>query len=151
MYGQVEITYPTEVWMRAIRDVGASHTILLDVPFSHSPPEPWDAVWRSVAEAATALEQGGETGRRAAIVAVRQAFDAWRTIEGEQEDLGPGWKPPKKEEREARTARQRVDAIRWHLRDYAHLAAHSEAKQWSREDAMLLVSSISALLAIRRP
>lgn len=151
VYGDVGISYPTEVWIKAIRDVGVSQAIFLEVPLPSSPPTPWDVVWRSVAEAATAFERGGETGRRGAIVAVRQALDDWRKIDGEREDPGPGWKAPTKEEREARTARQRLDAIRWHLREYAHLAAHTEASQWSRQDALLLLSTLAALLAVRSP
>jgi hypothetical protein len=74
-----------------------------------------------------------------------------RPLDGEREDIGPGWKNPEKADRESRTARQRLDAIRWHLREFAHLAAHSGAEHWSREDAVLLLSSVSALLALRRP
>ena len=151
VHGEVAITYPTEVWVRAVRDVGLSQAIYLEVPLPSSPLNPWDAGWRSVAEAATAFERGGETSRKAAILAVRQALDGWRQIEGGREDLGPGWKQPDKKDREARTARQRLDAIRWHLREFAHLAAHSGAEHWSREDAVLLLSSMSALLARRRP
>lgn len=151
VYGEVEITYPTEVWIKAVRDVGVSQAIFLEVPLPSSPPKPWDAVWKSVAEAATAFERGGETGRKGAILAVRQALDDWRKIDGEQEDVGPGWKQPDQRDREARTARQRLDAIRWHLREYAHLAAHSGAEHWSREDAVLLLASMSALLALRNP
>jgi len=151
VYGDVEITYPTETWIRAVREVGVSQAIYLEVPLPSSPPRPWDAVWRSVAEAATAFERGGETGRKGAILAARQALDDWRNIDGEREDIGPGWKHPDKNDRESRTARQRLDAIRWHLREFAHLAAHSGAERWSREDAVLLLSSVSALLALRRP
>lgn len=151
VYGEAEITYPTEVWIKAVRDVGVSQAIFLEVPLPSSPPKPWDAVWKSVAEAATAFERGGETGRKGAILAVRQALDDWRQIDGEREDLGPGWEQPDKKDREARTAPQRLGAIRWHLREYAHLAAHSGAEHWSREDAVLLLSSMSALLALRKP
>jgi hypothetical protein len=151
VYGDVEITYPTEVWIRAVREVGVLQAIYLEVPLPSSPQKPWDAVWRSVAEAAMAFERGGETGRRGAIVAIRQALDDWRSIDGEREDMGPGWKYPDKEDREKRTARQRLDAIRWHLREFAHLGAHSGAEHWSRQDAVLLLSSVSSLLALRRP
>jgi hypothetical protein len=151
VYGEVEVTYPLEVWIKAMCNVGVSQAVFLEIPLPASPPGPWDAVWRSVAEAAVAFERGGETGRKGAILAIRQALDEWRKIEGEREDLGPGWKAPSMEDRNARTARQRLDARRYHLREYANLAAHSEATDWSREDASLLLATISALLAIRKP
>ncbi len=151
VYGEVEVTYSRDVWIRAMRNAAVSQAVFLEVPLPSSPPNPWDAVWRSIAEAAVAFERGGETGRKGAILAIRQALDEWRNIEGEKEDLGPGWKPASREDREARTLRQRLDALRYHLRDYANLAAHSEAAEFSREDAVLLLSTISALLAIRKP
>lgn len=151
VYGEVEVTYPLEVWIKAMRNTGVSQAVFLEIPLPSSPPAPWDAVWRSVAEAAVAFERGGETGRKGAILAIRQALDEWRRIEGEREDLGPGWKAPSTEDLNARTARQRLDALRYHLREYANLAAHSEATGWSREDASLLLSVISTLLAIRKP
>lgn len=151
VYGEVEVTYPTEVWIKTMRNAGVSQAVFLEVPLPVSPPGPWDAVWRSIAEAAVAFERGGETGRKGAILAIRQALDEWRSIEGEKEDLGPGWKPQGREDREKRTVRQRLDALRYSLREYANLAAHSEATGWSREDAVLLLSTMSALLAIRKP
>jgi hypothetical protein len=151
VYGEVEVTYPAEVWTKATRNSGVSQAVFLEIPLPASPPGPWDAVWRSIGEAAVAFERGGETGRKGAILAIRQALDEWRKIEGEREDLGPGWKAPSMEDRNARTARQRLDALRYHLREYANLAAHSEATGWSREDASLLLATISALLAIRKP
>jgi hypothetical protein len=47
-------------------------------------------------------------------------------------------------------AQQQADAIRFICASW-HLDAHSGAEHWSREDAVLLLSSVSALLALRRP
>ncbi len=149
VHGEAEVGYPTEVWLTMLRHLGVSHPILIEVPLPSSPPRPWDAVWRAVAEATTAIERGGETGWKGCGGAIRLALDEWRKIE--EEDMGPGWHQPKREELEARIARQRLDNVRWALRQYAHLAPHTGAEQWSRGDALLMLSALSALLLVRNP
>ncbi len=123
--------------------------MLIEVPLPSSPPTPWDAVWKAVIEATTAFETGGETGWKGCANAVRLALDEWRKIE--REDMGPGWTPPSREDLEKRSTRERIDNIRWNLRHYANLAPHTGAEQWSRDDAVLMLATLSALLAIRRP
>ena len=98
-------------------------------------------------EARDAFEQGGTTGWKTCGAAVRRALEKWVQIE----DKEPGWKPPNKEERENRTKRQRLYILRWHLLQLAHLAVHSSADEWSRDDALLMLSTLSALLAERKP
>lgn len=149
VHGDVEIAYPTDIWMRMVRGLGLSLSVLLEVPLPSTPAKPWDAIWQAVAEAITAFERGGETGWKGCGTAVRLALDEWRSIE--REDMGPGWKQPSREDLEARTARQRLDNIRYHLRQYVHLAPHTGAEQWSRDDALLMLSAISSLLLVRNP
>lgn len=149
--GDVEITYPTDVWVRMVRGLGVSLSVLLEVPLPGRPAKSWDAVWQALAEGITAFERGGETGWKGCGTAVRLALDEWRNIDGEREDMGPGWTPPSRDDREARTRRQRLDNIRWHLREYAHLAAHTGAEHWTRDDAVLMLSTCAALLALRNP
>lgn len=149
VFGEVDITYPADVWIKAVRDVGVSQAILLEVPLPSSPPKPWDVVWKPVTEAATAFEGGGGTGWKACISALRLALDRWREVEAE--DMGPGWGRPGGEELRMRTTRQRLDNIRWHLREYSHLAPHSGAEEFTRDDALLMLSSVSALLCVRKP
>jgi hypothetical protein len=149
IHGQVELTYPNEIWVRMLRDLRVSHPVLVEVPLPSSPPGPWDEVWRAVGEATTAFERGGETGWKGCGGAVRLALEQWRKIE--EEDMGPGWQHPKREDLELRTSRQRIDNIRWHLRQYANLAPHTGAEQWSRDDALLMLSTLSSLLVLRRP
>jgi hypothetical protein len=149
VFGDVAVTYPTEVWLRMLRDLGVSQSLLLEVPLPSSPPNPWDAVWRAVGEATTAIERGGETGWKGCISAVRLALDRWREIEAE--DMGPGWKRPDGDDVRKRTTRQRLDNIRWHIREYSHLAPHSDAEEFTRDDALLMLSALTALLAVRKP
>lgn len=152
VHGNAEVSYPTEVWVRLVRDLGISHPVLIEVPLPASPPSPpspWDAVWQSVGEAEASFERGGKTGWKGCISAVRLALDHWRKIEAE--DMGPGWKQPDISDLKKRTTDQRLDNIRWHLREFSHLAAHSGAEEFTRDDALLMLSTLSALLLVRKP
>ena len=132
---KVQITYPKEVWIKMLRGLQVAENILVEIPLPNSPPTPWDVVWKALMEARDAFEQGGTTGWKTCGAAVRRALEKWVQIE----DKEPGWKPPDKEERENRTKRQRLDILRWHLLQLAHLAVHSSADEWSRDDALLML------------
>src|SRR5439155_15691305 len=149
VHGEVEVSYPTEVWIKMLRALNASYPVLLEVPLPSSPPTPWDGVWGAIAEGTTAVERGGETGWKGCISAVRLALDRWREIEAE--DMGPGWARPNGDDLRKRTTKQRLDNIRWHLREYTHLAPHSGAEEFARDDALLMLSTLSALLVVRKP
>lgn len=147
--GSVEIAYPTEVWVRMLRQLGIAENVLVEIPLPSSPPAPWDEVWSALLEARDAFERGGTTGWKGCVSAIRLALEKWQAIE--KENMGPGWTSPKREDREARSKRQRLDNLRWHLLQRAHLAPHSGADDWSREDAILAFATLSALLAVRKP
>lgn len=140
--GTAEVSYPSDIWAKFVRDLAISYPVLIEVPLPISPPSPWDGVWRAIGEATTAFERGGETGWKGCISAVRLALDRWREIEAE--DMGPS-------DLKKRTKIQRLDNIRWHLREYTHLAPHSGAEEFKRDDALLMLSTLSALLMVRKP
>lgn len=146
----VKITYPKEVWIKMLRGLQVAENILVEIPLPSEPPAPWDEVWKALVEARDAFEQGGSTGWKGCVNAVRLALlENWQKIE--KEDMGPGWKSPTVQERESRTKKQRLDNLRWHLLQCAHLAPHSSADEWSRDDALLMLSTLAALLAERKP
>jgi hypothetical protein len=145
----IELTYSREIWVDVLRRLGVAENVLVEVPLPPSPGEPWNAVWQSLTDARNAFERGGTTGWQATVTAVRHALDAWRKIEGE--DSGPGGGTARKQERELRTKQERFDALRWHLLQAAHHAPHSHADEWTRDDALLMLASLSALLAVRKP
>lgn len=147
--GTTELTYPSEVWTRMIRSLGVAEAVLVEIPVPKAPPSPWDEVWKYLSEARDAFEKGGSTGWNGCVTAVRKALQAWQNIE--KEDMGPGWKRPDQKDLEARTMRQRLDNLRWHLLQCAHLAPHSSADDWHRDDAVLMLATLSALLCERRP
>lgn len=147
--GSVDITYPTEVWVKMLRRLEIAENILVEIPLPSSPPAPWDKVWNPLREARDAFERGGTTGWKGCVSAVRLALEKWKDIE--EEDMGLGWQSPPLKNREARSKRERLDNLRWHLLQCAHLAPHSGADDWSRDDALLALATLSALLAVRKP
>lgn len=147
--GEVLVSFPTEVWVQMIRGLGLSYPVFLEIPLSSSPPAPWNEVWNAVKEATESFEKGGETGWKGCISAVRLALDHWQKIE--REEMGPGWNPHLAKEHKNRTKQQRLDNIRWHLREFCHLAPHGSAEQFTRDDALLMLSTLSALLQVRKP
>ena len=149
VHGEAEVSYQTEVWIKMLRHLNVSHPVLLEIPLPSSPPKPWGAVWHAIAEASSSFERGGETGWKGCISAVRLALDRWREIEAE--DMGPGWARPNGDDLRKRTTKQRLDNIRWHLREYTYLAPHSGAEEFARDDALLMLSTLSALLVVRKP
>jgi hypothetical protein len=148
VYGSATFGYQKELWVEKLRSIGALENILVEIPLPSSPPAPWDEVWAALVEARNAFEQGGATGWKGCVTAVRVALERWRAIE--QEDMGPGWRnaPGRAEDR---TKEQRLDNLRWHLHHCTHYWVHSPAEKCSRDDALLMLSTLSALLAERKP
>jgi hypothetical protein len=147
--GYIEVSYPREVWIKMIRNLGVAENVLIEIPLPLSPKGQWDPVWKALVDARNAFEQGGSTGWKGCVTSVRLALEKWRKVDPEKP--GPGWQPPKVADREAWTKTQRLDALRWYLMQTAHLGAHTGADEWSRDDALLLLSTLSALLAERKP
>lgn len=148
-HGNLTVTYPKEVWVQMLRDIGVAENVLVEVPLPGSPSPDWDDVWRGLVDARKAFEQGGSTGWKGCVTGVRLALEKWQKVE--PEDKGPGWVSPSRADREARTKQQRLDNLRWHLLQVAHLGAHTGAEDWSRDDAQLMLSILSVLLAERKP
>lgn len=149
--GSVRITYAKETWVHTLNRLNAMATILVEFPLRPSPPSPWDEVWKALHEAQESFAQGGSTGWKGCVVSIRHALEQWREIDQEREDMGPGWKAPSVPDRESRTRKQRMDNLRWHLMQCAHLAAHSPAEDWTRDDAAALLATLAGLLALRNP
>lgn len=147
--GYIEVAYPREVWLELIRRLGVAENVLVEIPLPTSPPGDWEPVWSALVDARNAFEQGGTTGWKGCVTSVRLALEKWRKLEAEKPGLG--WQSPKMPDRELWTKKERLDALRWYLMQTAHLGAHTGAEEWSRDDALLLLSTLSALLAERKP
>jgi len=149
VYEHGQLTYSRDLWVRMLRDLNIRDAVVVEIPFTSDPPNAWEGVWSALADARNAYEQGGATGWKGCIANVRHALEEWRKIE--QEDQGPGWQPPPTGGLHSRTKVQRAENLRWHLLQFAHLAPHSSARDWDRDDALLALSTLTALLASRKP
>jgi hypothetical protein len=149
-YGSITVEYPKEVWVAMLTSIGAAENVLVEIPMPSTPPVPWNEVWKSLAEARQAFEQGGTPGWKACVTAVRVALEQWRRIE--PEDMGPGWRNTPGNPQD-RTKEQRLDNLRYHLHLATHHWVHNPAAMCTRDDALLMLSTFTGLLAenIRRP
>jgi hypothetical protein len=148
-FGVVQVEYPLDAWVDRIRMLGRFANILVEVSVPGQAPAEWTSVLASLEEARLAITRGGESGWRAAIVAIRTALEKWKGIE--EPALGPGWNPVSRPDLEEWTKDQRANALRWWLHQFCHLAAHEEARQWARADATLALSIAAALVSARDP
>jgi hypothetical protein len=140
--GSVTFGYPAETWVRALRDISVAENVIVEIPLPSSPPAPWDEVWQFLVKARESFERGGSTGWEGCVVAVRQALERWEKIEAPQ--VGP---PVPKQ----RSKAQRIDNLRVALHSCTHVWVHGQSPQCSRDEAVLMLSTLSALLAERNP
>ncbi len=136
------VTYSADAWVTMRRQAGVSHHVLLDIPFPPAAPTGWEVMWRHITDAIASFEQGGRVAWKNCVASVREALTEWGRLD-----------PPdvSQPDSRARTLEQRVDHLRYELRNLAHLGPHGAAEAWTREDAVLALATLSALLARRRP
>jgi hypothetical protein len=139
---QGTIRYSREIWTTTLRQLNLRDAVMVEIPFSANSPSDWEAVWAALRNARDSFDSGGSTGWRNCVSSIRHALEEWRKIE--PENLGP-------KETQSRTKQQRIDSLRLALMQYAHLGPHSVAEDWNRDDAILALSTFSALLAARKP
>jgi hypothetical protein len=140
--GAVSFAYPAETWVKALRSVGAAENVVVEIPLPPAPPAPWDEVWQFLVKARDSFERGGSTGWEGCVVGVRQALEKWRDIEAPQ--IGPT-------DPTQRTKAERIDNLRAALHSCTHVWIHGQAADCTRDDAVLMLTTLSALLAERNP
>lgn len=143
------VEIPKDLWVKQLRNIDFLENILIEIPLPVSPGSDWEDVWKAMIDARDSFEKGGTTAWKDSIVSCRLALEKWQKIE--KEDMGPGWQSPSVTDRSSRTKKQRLDNLRWHLLQLAHYSAHSHADEWKRDDALIMISALSALLAERNP
>jgi hypothetical protein len=146
LFTNIEVKYERETWIKVLRDLRIRENVLIEVPLTQSPAKKWDEVWKAVVEARNYFEQGGDIGWKGCVASVRLALEKWHKIEPEDQGL-PNWKAPSREVRDGRSKQDRLHSLRWHLLQLANLSPHTHAETWTREDAVLLLSTLSSLLA----
>jgi hypothetical protein len=148
-YADTTITYSRDSWVNTLRQIGFQDCVICEIPYPSNPPHAWEAVWKALGDARNAFDKGGSTAWNDSARSVRLALESWRTIEGEKP--GTGWGQPTLPHLKTWTKEQRLDAIRWCVMNLANGAAHTGAENWTRDEALLLLSSLSALIAVRKP
>jgi hypothetical protein len=143
------VRYSRETWTNMLRQLNLRDAVLVEIPFQSDPPNGWEPIWQALRDARNSFDAGGSTGWKNCVVSVRHALENWQSIE--KEDQGPGWQRPATADLQTRTKAQRIDNIRWHLVQLAHYAAHTKADEWTRDDALLALSALSALISVRKP
>lgn len=127
-----------DVWIRALRSVGASQLLCVEVPLSGTAPPGWESVWKAYEEARTMFDAGGPVGWAGCAARCREAFDQW-------DMLTPA--KPVSGNRDLQTLPLRIAAIRDAVRHATHLGVHGLSESWTRGDALLFLSALSALLS----
>jgi hypothetical protein len=145
-YGTTQVTYPRDGWNK-ILDLLGKRNVLVEIPTSQKVGGQWHEIYKGLTEASQAFDRGGEDGWKASVVASRLALEKWRIFE--EPTFGPGWKAPTQTERESWTGMQRMEAVRYWLLQVAHLGPHTFADVWTREDALLVLATLSTLLSVR--
>jgi hypothetical protein len=143
------VRYSREAWTDMLRELNLRDTVLVEIPFQADPPSGWEPIWQALRDARDSFDTGGSTGWKNCVASVRHALEEWQKVE--KEEQGPGWQRPAFPDLQSRTKAQRIDNLRWHLIQCAHLAPHTKADDWTRDDALLALSTLCALLAVRKP
>lgn len=147
--GDVRLTVDPQVWATMLNATGLGENVFVEIPLPPRPAPEWQDVWKALRTAREALNRGGANAWKSVVTESRLALEKWAELE--QPDQGPGWQAPSRPDKEARTKQQRRDNLRWHLLQCAHEAAHSHADEWTRDDAVLILSTLASLLATRKP
>lgn len=135
-HGNSTVTIPAHEWTAALRRVGASHALLIEVPSLDDPSREYAQVIGALDDAVQELERGGNTGWKGCVGAVRTALERWAAT-----------RPPTRPSEADRSVRRRLDELRVHLRAFTNDAHHSTSEAWTREDAVLALATAAALLA----
>lgn len=143
------VAYSRESWVNTLRQLNMHDAVIAEIPFPAAPPNGWEPVWSALRDARNGFDTGGSTGWRNCVGSVRLALEEWQKTE--KEECGPGGVNASHTERTARDKRQRAEFLRWSLLQYAHYGPHTNADGWTRDDALLALSSFCALIAIRNP
>ncbi|MGD0499089.1 MAG: hypothetical protein ABSC23_11695 [Bryobacteraceae bacterium] len=128
-------------WINALRAVGLSVSVLVEVPFAGE-PAPDDEALKALFHAVTSFENGGPTAWKDCVGHIRPYLEIWKNREG----TAPA------EPKDGSTA----DRI-WKLLNYrdalykcCHFWVHQASAATTRDDALLALCSYAALLRAYR-
>jgi hypothetical protein len=146
-HGQETLNIPSEIWTTLLQQLGVLDLVLVHIPLPEPTPGPMTPVWSALQQARDDFAAGGAAGWRSCGIHLRQALTDWDIVQ--KLDTGKGITDKSK-----LTKDQRLDTLRYHLREFTHIAGHPEpaiAKTWTRDDALLALSATCALLNAKKP
>jgi hypothetical protein len=141
--GYETVAYSTDTWGRALRTIGVSDFVMVQIPLPIGAPNGWEEVWKELSYAKAALERGGTTAWRDGALAVRRALEEWKKIEPENTAHNKSLK--------TRSKLERFDDLRVHLKNFADMPVHTGVEDWSRDDVVLMIATLTGLIAARNP
>jgi hypothetical protein len=133
----------------ATRCLDSQDAVIADIPVITRVPKSWQPILKDLGDAKKAFDAGGHTGWKDCVANLQCALEKWRTLE--PEDVGLGGLQPTSTQKKAKTKRQMAECLRVTLRQFVNYSPHSDVDRWTRNDALLALSSIVALIAIRKP
>lgn len=141
-----KVTYPAAAWVDMLQKTGLGENVVVEIPLPPAPPDDdWKEVWKHLRAARDALAHGGATNWGHVVVESRKALEVWQGIEAHAIMEDPNRR------RRDRDDDERLRSIRRYLHEFAHLSAHPGAFAATRDDAVLVLSTVAALLARRNP
>jgi hypothetical protein len=123
--------------------------VMLEIPLPESPPQGFDLVWDKLKRARAVFFQGGPFAWEGTAGAVRRALEHWEQIEPSKSAPGSAGRYPSKAER--------LFKLRQGLQNYMSYSLHPQTPtatgdhEWTRDDALLGITGLAALLAVRKP
>jgi hypothetical protein len=142
-----QIRFAKEQWVAVLRALKVTNSLLVEIAIPFTPRPGWEDVFAYLSEARNSFLQGGESGWKGCVVAVREGLKKWDEIERvDVARLGEN-----STARQNRTKDERVDFLRNHLHQLANFGPHSRAEIWTREDALLVLATMASLLSQRNP
>jgi hypothetical protein len=145
------VTVPLDRWQEALQQADLAELLVYEVAIPKLDTNEWHPVHRDILKARNALRQGGTTGWQSCVTFVRQALEAWDKIAGEEWNQGTTGRRIQDVTPKDRTKNERIRMLRRALHEFCHISAHSSDEFWSRDDAVLALTSLVALLRERNP
>jgi hypothetical protein len=128
-------------WIGALKAIGLSASILVEIPFPLE-SDPQDDALVALAEAVACFENGGSVAWKASVGSIRPYLEKWRKAEPF----------PQTEPKDGSAADRRWKLLncREALYKCCHFWVHESAAATSREDALFALSTFAALLRASR-
>lgn len=132
-----EVSFDKAIWTSALRSVGLSASLLIEIPFPID-GEPIDDGLLALSHAYASFQNGGSTAWKNTVVHIRPFLEKWRETEPSS---GTKLRDGSSEDR-----REKLLTFRDALYQCCHYWVHKDADSCTRDDALFVLSSFASLL-----